>query len=216
MDFLKALFDNGAIDWNTFVQGVTNNGYKLADLSKGEYVAKSKYDDELRDRDTRITNLNDQLSARDTDLAGLKQQLEAAGTDSTKLSELTGKLTTLQADYDNAKTNYEQQLAAARYEFAVKEFANAQKFTSGAAKRDFVRSMIEEGLKVKDDKIIGADDYLAQYKTDNADSFVVEDPKPTEPKPQFSNPTAPKPEPEKNPFDGHFNFTGVRPFSNKE
>jgi hypothetical protein len=216
MDFLKALFENGAIDWDTFVKGVTDNGYKLFDLSKGEYVDKSKYDDDLQARDSQITTLNTQLADRDNDLATLKQQLEDAGTDSNKLSELTNKLSSLQTDYDTAKTNYEKQLAATKYEFAVKEFANGQKFTSSAAKRDFVRSMIEEGLKVKDDKIIGADDYLTQYKTDNADSFVVEDPKPAEPKPQFSNPTAPKPEPEKNPFDGHFNFTGVRPISNKE
>lgn len=215
MEFLKKLFENGAIDWETFSKGVTESGFKLFDLSKGDYVSKSKYEDDLKAKGNEITTLTKQLGDRDKDLKDLKNQLEAAGTDSAKLSELTNKLSTLETEYGNAKTNYEKQLAAAKYEYAVKEFANGHKFTSTAAKRDFIRSMIEEGLKFKDDTIMGADDYLTKYKETNADSFIVEEPKSIEPKPTFTTPTTPAPKTDKNPFDGQFNFTGVRPFSNE-
>ena len=216
MEFLEKLFENGAIDWDTFSKGVTAEGFKIFDLSTGDYVDKKKYTDDLEVKDKEITNLKGQLGDRDRDLGDLKRQLEEAGTDSDKLTDLTTKLSTLQTDYDNAKTNYEKQLTATKYEYAVKEFANGHKFTSTAAKRDFVRSMIEEGLKFKDNTIMGADDYLTKYKENNADSFIVEETKPADPKPTFTTPTAPAPQADKNPFDGQFNFTGVRPISNKK
>ena len=59
------------------------------------------------------------------------------------------------------------------------------------------------------------------YKETNADSFKVEEPDPApapgggnpDPnlgKPFFIKPTAPTPDPNSNPFDGVFNFSGVR------
>lgn len=175
MEFLKVLFENGAVTWEQFQQGVSEKGIKIADLSEGNYVSKLKYDDDIKAKDGQISDLNENIKTRDTDLADLKRQLEEAGNDKAKLSELTGRFDTLQADYDNAKTSYEEKLEHQKYEFAVKEFANAQKFTSGAAKREFVRSMTEKALKMKDDVIQGADDYLEKYKTENADSFAAED-----------------------------------------
>ena len=44
----------------------------------------------------------------------------------------------------------------------------------------------------------------------------MEETKPADPKPTFTTPTAPAPQADKNPFDGQFNFTGVRPISNKK
>ena len=57
MDFLKGLFENGAIDWDTFCKAVTDEGFKLADLSQGAYVSINKYNDDLGARDTQINDL---------------------------------------------------------------------------------------------------------------------------------------------------------------
>ena len=91
-------------------------------------------------------------------------------------------------------------------------FANSKKFTSNAAKRDFVNSMIAKDLKMDNDKILGADDFVTAYSIDNADAFIVEkaDPEPAKPKPTFVNPTGGN-DPAAGGSEFAFNFTGVRP-----
>lgn len=213
MDFLKDLFENGAIDWDTFSKAVGEKGYKLADLSKGEYVSKNKYSDDLTTKITEINNLTTQLNTRDTDLKDLQTQLANSKNDADVVKELNKRLEKLQHTYEETKTKYENQIAAQQYEFAVKEFANTQKFSSNAAKRDFVHNMVEKHLNFEDGKLIGANDYLEEYKQQNADSFVVDTP---DTKPQFIDTTKQKQSTDKvNPFLEAMNFTGVRPH-NKE
>ena len=225
MDFLEALFESGAITWEQFKAGVEKAGYKIADLSTGNYVAKKKYEDELKAKDDTITELNTQISTRDNDLATIKNDLEKAknsGADSqTTIDTLNTQLSALQGEYDKAKSDYEAKLAGQQYEFAVTEFANGLQFTSRAAKEQFKNEMISAKLTMKDKAIVGANDFLTSYKETNADSFKVEEPDPApapgggnpDPnlgKPFFIKPTAPTPDPNYNPFDGVFNFSGVR------
>lgn len=225
MDFLQALFESGAITWEQFKAGVEKAGYKIADLSTGNYVAKKKYEDELKAKDDTITELNTQISTRDTDLATIKSDLEKAknsGADSqTTIDTLNNQLSVLQGEYDKAKGDYEAKLAGQQYEFAVTEFANGLQFTSRAAKEQFKNEMISAKLTMKDKSIVGANDFLTSYKETNADSFKVEEPgpdgapqgnpsEPNEGKPFFVKPTAPTPNPNANPFDGVFKFNGVR------
>ena len=214
---VKELFDkaeNGTLTWEQFQAAMGEA--KFVDLNEGNYVSKQKYTDELAQRDTRITSLNDTLSARDTDLANLQQTLKDAG-DVESLKKASQDLADLQKRYDRETKDYQKQLAKQAYEFAVKEFANSKNFTSSAAKRDFTRALLEKDLKLENDKIIGAEDFVQMYQTENADAFVVENPNnptpPEPPKPQFVNPTQGS-EPastEKNPFAEAFHFTGVRP-----
>lgn len=44
MDELKELFGDGSLDYTTFEQKLTESGIKLANLEKGEYVAKGKHE----------------------------------------------------------------------------------------------------------------------------------------------------------------------------
>lgn len=214
MDFLKELFKDGALDWDAFTKAINDKGYKIADLSKGEYVSKGKFDDEIKNKDAQIKGLNDQLSTRDTDLKNLQKQLKDVSDNGAELKTVTDQLKKLQIDYGESEKKYKEQLAQQAYEFAVKEFANEQKFTSSAAKRDFVRSLIGEKLKMEDGKILGANDYLDKYKTDNADAITEpkkEEPAGKEP-PQFVQATGKQSKPDTpNPFVEAFHFTGVRP-----
>ena len=221
MEFLKALFENGALTWEQFSEAVNAKGYKVADLSTGNYVSKQKYDNDIQTRDTTISDLNGQISTRDTDIAGLKQQIEDGGKDNdTKISELTNKINTLQTNYDTQKNDYEKRISAMNYEYAVKDFASTKKFSSDAAKRDFINQMISANLTMQDKSIMGAEDFAKKYKESNSDAFIVEEPKPQEPKkepdkPMFIQPTPPQPAPSDNAFINAFNFTGVRPHDNK-
>lgn len=226
---IKELFEkaeNGMLTYDQFEAAAKEGGAKFADLSSGNYVSKSKYDSDLKAKDTQmeglnsqITTLNDTITARDTDLAGLKTKLEEAGQDATKLADLTSQFTSLQSKYDADVKDYQNRMHQQAYEFAVREFANTKKFTSQAAKRDFTQAMIAKGLQMDGDKLIGGDDFVSIYSADNADAFYVEPPAPT---------PAPTPEPAPTPVPTitasatgansnsgndtgfNFNFTGVR------
>lgn len=213
---LKEIFDgaeNGALTHEQFTAACKEAGIKLADLSTGDYVAKKKFEDELAAKDSQIATLNETITARDNDLAGLKTQLEEAGNDATKLTELSNNLTSLQGKYDEDVKNYKAQLAKQKYEFAVKEFANSKNFTSKAAKRDFINSMMSKELTMDGDTIMGADDFVTAYSADNEDAFVIDDPEPKEPEtptPKFVDST-PGSDVNNDPTGGfNFSFTGVR------
>ena len=215
MDFLKELFtsaEGGNLNWEAFKAAVNKAGYKLADISKGDYVSKLKYDDDLKARDTSIATLNDTISKRDTDLKNLKNQLKDAGTDATKLGELTTKFNDLQTKYDADIEAYKNQIKQQEYEFAVKDFASGKSFTSNAAKRDFIQSMIAKNLTLENGKIIGGDDFTSSYKTENPDAFNQEQPV-VDTKPKFVSTTDETSTPVADPTNGFakaFHFTPLR------
>lgn len=173
---IKEIFDkaeNGTLTFEQFEAIAKDGGAKFTDLSEGKYVSKSKYDDDVGAKDTSIAQLNDTIAQRDKDLGDLQTKLKEAGTDTSKLADLQTSFDSLQSKYTADMQAYQQQLADQKYEFAVKEFANSKEFTSHAAKRDFVRSLLSEKLKMKDDTIIGAEDFVTAYTKDNEDAFVT-------------------------------------------
>lgn len=215
MEFLKELFANGALTWEQFQAAVAEKKFNIADLSSGEYVSKSKYTTDLEAKDDQINTLTKNLSDRTKDLDDVKSKLETAGTDKGKLSDLNSELENLRTKYDTDTAAYKERLAKQEYEFAVKEFAGSKKFSSNAAKRDFINSLIKAELKMNEGAIMGAEDFVTKYTADNADAFVTEkadtaETAPTPKPPAFSAPTAGQQTAENsNPF--HFNFLGVRP-----
>lgn len=233
---LKQFFDEagGSLTYGELEAMIKESGSKFVDLTEGNYVAKNKYENELQSFKSQIEELNGTLGTRDTDLADLKAKLEAVGADSEKVTALTKDLEALQGKYTESTKAYEDRLKKQSYEFAVREFANQQSFSSNAAKRDFIQSMIKEDLKMKDGKIVGADDFVESYLQDNGDAFIVdyedsdyydeddgyekeyeEEYAPYEPEhvPQFVAPT-PGGEPVHDAaqaFTDAFHFAGVRP-----
>lgn len=213
---LKDLFDKaegGVLTYDQLVALAQEGKAKFVDLSEGKYVDKQKYEDDLSARDTRIKTLDDTLKSRDTDLGNLRTQLESAGTDADKLSKLTTDFADLQTKYDKDTKNYEKQLKDQAYKYAVKEFTDKLNFTSQAAKRDFVKSMMEKNFTIENDVIVGASDFVTAYTKDNADAFVVDNPAPAQgnDKPHFVDTTNPQGTPSGTPNPFNFNFTGVRP-----
>ena len=147
--FDKATSENGALTWEEFEAIAKENKAKFTDLSEGRYVDRQKYEDDLAKKDTEISTLNDTITTRNSDLESLKTQLQNAGSDAGKLEELTTNLTTLQAKYDADTQALQTKLSAQAYEFAVRDFAGKQKFSSSAARRDFERSMIQKALPME-------------------------------------------------------------------
>lgn len=192
---VKELFDKaegGTLTWEQFQSLVGES--KFVDLSEGNYVSKQKFDNELASRDTRINDLQTSVTSRDTDLATLQAKLKDAG-DVEALKQASKDLADLQKKYDKETKAYQEQLSKQAYEFAVKDFANSKNFTSNAAKRDFIQSMLAKNLSLEEGRIIGAEDFVQIYSKDNADAFKVEEPK-SDPKPKFAAGTETK-KPEK-------------------
>ena len=212
MDSLKELFGDEALTFEQLSAKVSEKGLKIADLSTGNYVAKKKYEDEVNAKEGSISDLQEQLKLRDKDLKELKSQLSDGSKDSeTKIADLTAQVTKLQSDYKNATNEYEKKLSSQAYEFAVREHANGIKFTSEAAKREFIREMISADLKMQNDTIVGATDFETAYRGTNADSFVVETPapEPEDKKPMFVQPSTPSQNTttDENPFLAAFGFS---------
>lgn len=203
--------ENGTLTYEQF-QELTKDA-KFADLATGEYVSKRKFDDELAGKNKQIDDLNASITTRDTDLASLKKQLEEAGVDKDALARLTTDMAALQNKYDTDMKANQDKLEAQRYEFAVRDFASTKKFSSKAAKKDFVNSMIGKKLQMENDTILGAEDFAAAYAKDDPSAFVVEkkeeEPPKAEDKPRFVQSTGDGGKaPESNLFG--FHFQGVR------
>lgn len=181
--FAKA--ENGTLTFEQFQAAMGTA--KFVDLTEGHYVSKQKYDSEIQQRDGQITTLNQTLEARNTDLANLQTTLKNAG-DIDAMKKAATDLEELRKTYDKDTKQYQRQLKDQAYDFAVKDFANGLEFTSPAAKRDFIAQMKAKNLTMENDTIIGASDFLAVYKQENAQSFVTESPTPA-PVPTFVQPT---------------------------
>lgn len=188
--FEKATSENKALTYEEFEALAKQSNAKYVDLAEGNYVGKQKYSDDIAAKDVEIGSLKETIGTRDTDLANLQEQLANAGTDSVKLDELTTQLTTLQTKYTQDTEALQTKLSAQAYEFAVRDFANSQKFSSNAAKRDFERSMMDKKLPMENGTILGASDYMKEYAKANKDAFVVEQ-KPATPPPTFTGKTTP-------------------------
>lgn len=207
MDIKDIFGEAETMTYEQFTAAAKEKKANFVDLSTGDYVSKNKYNDELKKRDTNIDTLKNSLSKRDDDIKDMQKKLSEVGDAPDKVASLTQKLGELQSTYDTEKQDFEAKLSAQAYEFAVKDYANTKKFTSKAAKRDFVNEMLKQNLTVDGDKIIGADDFAKKYSEENEDAFEAKHS--DTPAPQFGAPTPGlENKHDKNAFD--FNFTGVR------
>ena len=188
--FDKATSEDGTLTFAQFEEIAKAGKAKFADLSEGNYVAKQKYEDDIQTRDTQIASLNDTIQTRDTDLSSLKEQLQSVGGDAEKLAQVSSDLSALQSKYEAETSALQSKLQSQAYEFAVRDFANAQKFSSNAAKRDFINTMIQKNLPMENGNIMGAKDFMGEYAKENKDAFSSVEAKaaaPAEPKPQFAS-----------------------------
>ena len=141
----------------------------------------------------------------------------------TEIAIPEGVKTIIGGTFKSGTYNWEKKLDIKSVEIpaSVKEignyaFANNKKFSSNAAKRDFIKEMTSANLTMQNDVIMGADDFANNYMKNNSDAFVVEQPNEPDNKPSFVMPTVPTPNPgNDNAFIQAFNFTGVRPHDTK-
>ena len=190
---------------------------KFVDLSEGRYVSADKFKDKVDTLTQQVTDLQGQVAKRDTDLSGLQEQLTAAQADAGKLTEAQQALTAMQTKYTDEKKAWEAKSAKQAYEFAVRTEAGKLKFSSAAARRDFVRGAIEAGMKMDGETILGFGDYVAKYREGDPTAFASEESTPS-PAAGPTQPTIVLPkgaDPGAGQTGFGFHFTGVRPAPTK-
>lgn len=123
-----------------------------------------------------ISKVTDKLTA---DRDNWKQKAEAAEEtlkkfDGVDLEGMKAEVDNWKAKAENAEKDYAAQIAKRDFDDALKEEIGGYKFTSEAAKKAIMAEIREAGLKVKDGKILGLSDLLAQMKEKDASAFVDE------------------------------------------
>lgn len=94
--------------------------------------------------------------------------------DGVDVETMQAELATWQQKAKDAEKDYADKLAQRDFEDALKEEISGYKFTSEAAKKAIMAEIREAGLKVKEGKILGLSDLLAQMKEKDASAFVDE------------------------------------------
>ncbi len=94
--------------------------------------------------------------------------------DGVDVETMQAELATWQQKAKDIEKDYADKLAQRDFEDALKEEISGYKFTSEAAKKAIMAEIRESGLKVKDGKILGLSDLLAQMKEKDASAFVDE------------------------------------------
>lgn len=177
IEFLKAIFNGNALTQEQFEAALPGANIKLCNLSDGNYVSKTKYENDLQSKKDNIQTLTDTIKERDDTLATLQKQLETAGTDKEQLEKLQGQFTALVQKAEADKKDYEASLKKVANKSACKEFAADLEFKTKANKEHFINYMIAQNLNMDGDKLIGAADCLEKYKAEYADSFKEEEEK---------------------------------------
>ena len=150
MEFLKEFLGD---DLYTQVEAKLrgNDIVKLANLASGEYVSKSKYDDEIKAKDMKITELSDTVKKFD-------------GVDVAKL----------QQDVKDWEKKYQDDLTSAKKEAAIKLAIAEAKPKSEKALMAFLDTDI---VKLNDDgTVTGLKEQLENIKKDNGFLFEEADP----------------------------------------
>ena len=149
---------------------------KLVDLSEGGYISADKYNDKTGSLSGQISDLQAQIQKRDSDMADLSAKLTAAQADASKLSDAQQALTGLQKQYENDKKDWESKIERQAYEYDIRERANALKFTSQSAKRDFINQALGKGFKREGDALLGYDDFVTKYRESDPGAFAADAP----------------------------------------
>lgn len=141
---LKELFGENSLSYDDFTKAIESKGMKLANLSAGGYVAKNKYDDDLK-------------KAKNLDYKKKYEDLEASiqGDDG-----INAKLKNITTERDDYKSKYED----LNSKYSILEATN--KVVNGGIKPEFARFVASEVLGQVSDTM-DFDTALKAYKAKN-------------------------------------------------
>lgn len=110
---------------------------------------------------------------------GFKEQYETAkatldGFEGKDFEAITKERDEWKIKAEEAENTAKAKLEERDYADAVKTAIEDLKFSSNAAKKAFAAELVESGLKLKDGKLYGLNDFIEDYKKNDATAFVTE------------------------------------------
>lgn len=164
MEFLKELFGGKALTFEELSAACTDKGYKLADLSRGEYVAAGK----LKAESDKVKALGEQITKYETQL----EELKASAGDS---SRLQAKVAELEAAMDERRKADEQAAAAALLNDRFEKASAGRKYLNDYTRRGIL-SEFESALTQDENKGKSDAEIFSALVNDRDGVFASENP----------------------------------------
>lgn len=141
----------------------------------------------MKTEDLKALGLNDDqvqkvFDMNGTDMNDLKQQVTTLTTERdaarSQLGEANKKLEGYDPEWrakaEKAENDAKEQVAALQNDFAAQAVISAVKFSSESAKKAFLADLKAKNLPLQEGKLLGFDDYLANYKKNDPGAFAPE------------------------------------------
>lgn len=141
----------------------------------------------MKTEDLKALGLNDDqvqkvFAMNGTDMNDLKQQVTTLTTERdaarSQLGEVNKKLEGYDPEWrakaEKAENDAKEQVAALQNDFAAQTAISAVKFSSESAKKAFLSDPKAKNLPLQEGKLLGFDDYLANYKKNDPGAFAPE------------------------------------------
>ena len=141
----------------------------------------------MKTEDLKALGLNDEqvqkvFAMNGTELNDLKQQVTTLTTERdaarSQLGEANKKLEGYDPEWrakaEKAENDAKEQVAALQNDFAAQTAISAVKFSSESAKKAFLSDLKAKNLPLQEGKLLGFDDYLANYKKNDPGAFAPE------------------------------------------
>lgn len=141
----------------------------------------------MKTEDLKALGLNDDqvqkvFAMNGTDMNDLKQQVTTLTTERdaarSQLGEANKKLEGYDPEWrakaEKAENDAKEQVAALQNDFAAQTAISAVKFSSESAKKAFLSDLKAKNLPLQEGKLLGFDDYLANYKKNDHGAFAPE------------------------------------------
>lgn len=144
-------------------------GLKLADLATGEYVAKGKYEAELRDA-------NAKLKEAQTQIENMGEEVKKAQSAGASLEELKAKLAETETTYQQKLKDVETAAQKERQTALVKDKLH----TAGCKDADYALFKLNQKgaldkLEYKENgDIVGLTDHIKELQTESPDHWRIE------------------------------------------
>ena len=115
-----------------------------------------------------INDLKQQVTTLTTERDAARSQLGEAN------KKLEGYDPEWGAKAEKAENDAKEQVAALQNDFAAQTAISAVKFSSESAKKAFLSDLKAKNLPLQEGKLLGFDDYLANYKKNDPGAFAPE------------------------------------------
>ena len=167
MEFLRELFAQGALTFEQFTTAVNEKGFKLADLSQGQYVDKQKFDNKIEE----AKNIQTQLDTANETIKGFTEK-------ETTLKDVREKA----AKYDEDMQAWEE-----KYNNSVKDYALREALMiAGARNPKAVAAVLDlSAAEFKEGKWEGLEDIITAHK-ETEDYMYESEEQGSNPPPKFT------------------------------